>query len=107
MSKDPKCWEGKDNTQNPRLYFCKGRTTQSCETIESVHSDDLGGYDCKSTTKRVFECNGLVQDFGFNLKGMVVMVIVPYYDACHIPGGCGPKACMPGFGTAIIDQVCE
>lgn len=106
MSKDPKCWEGKDNTPNPRPYFCGG-TAKSCGTIESLHSDSSGGYYCKDLKKRAFDCTELVQEFGANLKGLVVQITMPYVDACHIPGGCGPRSCTPGFGTAGLDQSCQ
>lgn len=106
MSKNPKCWEGRDNTHYPRSY-CERKTGQSCAIVSSVHSDGSGRYYCKDYTKGAFDCNTLVQEFGLNLKGLVVKVIVPYVDACHIPGGCGPKACMPGFGTASLNEACE
>lgn len=107
MSKDPRCWEEKDNTHNPRPNLCEGKRDESCEIIESVHAGRLGGYYCKATVNEVFDCSALVQEFGVNLKGVVVKVIVPYIDICHAPGGCGPKACMPSIGSAILDQSCQ
>lgn len=107
MSKNPRCWEEKDNTHSPHPYPCEGKTDESCEIIESVHASHFGGYYCKANENEVFDCSTLVQEFGMKLKGVAVKVIVPYIDTCHAPGGCGPKACMPGFGSGMLDQSCQ
>lgn len=107
MIKDPKCWEGKDNTQNPRTYSCEDKITKSCGTIESLHSDSSGGYYCKDFKKQVFDCTDLVQALGNNLMGLAVQITTPYIDACHIPGECGPSACIPLLGTASLNQSCQ
>lgn len=107
MSKNPKCWEGRDNTQNPRPYFCEGRIAKSCGTIESLHSDSSGGYYCRDDRNLTFDCTQLAQELGLNLKGLAVQITMPYIDTCHIPGGCGPRACVPGFGTASLDRSCQ
>lgn len=105
MSKDPKCWENRDNTNNPRPYFCVSKNF--CKTIKSLHQDSLGKFHCTDTNGGVFNCNKLVQDFGTNLQGLLVKVTTPYFDGCHIPGGCGPRACAPGYGTAKLDNSCQ
>ncbi len=105
MSKNPRCWEGMDNTPNPRQYVCLSRN--SCSVIKSVHQDSSGKYHCKDVKGSSFSCNKLVEDFGTNLQGFVVKVTVPYFDSCHMPGRCVPKACMPGLGVANLDQSCQ
>lgn len=105
MSKDPKCWENRDNTDFPRPYFCSSRN--HCLEIESIHQDSRGKFHCTDSKGTSFDCNKLVQDFGINLQGLQVKVTTPYIDGCHIPGGCGPRACTPSYGTASFDEACE
>ena len=101
MSKDPRCWEGKDNTSNPRPSPCSSRYT--CSVIKSVYLNSSGLYVCKDNNDNIFSCHKLVQEYGIELK---VKVTTLYIDRCHMPERCGFRACLPISSFASIDQTC-
>lgn len=105
MSKNPRCWEGKDHTKPPRPSMCHSK--DSCNVIKSVHQDSWGQFHCRAVNGHTFSCDKLVKQFGTQLDGVVVKITTPYVDGCHIPGGCGPRACVPSYGAASLDQSCQ
>jgi hypothetical protein len=104
MSKNPKCWEGKDNTKFPRLVICP--TKQKCGTIKTVKLTKWNYYSCTGLDGQPFDCTTLVKEYGENLEGEEVLITTPYVDACHVPGACGSRACMPSWGSASISLKC-
>lgn len=105
MSKDPRCWDCK-NHPKPPATICLPK--ESCNVIKSVHKDSSGEFHCKAVNDRTFSCDKLVEVFGTQLEGMVVKVSTPYVDGCHVPGACGPNACVPSYGSASLDkEVCS
>ena len=101
MSKNPRCWEGKEHT----TVICPSK--ESCNVVKSVHQDSWGQFQCKGLNGHVFSCDKLVEQFGTPLEGIVVKVTTPYVDGCHIPGGCGHRACVPSYGSASLNQACQ
>lgn len=105
MSKDPRCWQEQGNDTHQYPYECLPKN--SCHIIKSIYQDAWGRYNCKSTSAISFNCDELVQDYGRKLAGFVVKVTMPNIDSCHVPGGCGSKTCLPGYGSASLDQACQ
>lgn len=105
MSKNPRCWESQTDTKAPRPIKCQSK--DSCNIIKSVHQDSSGQFHCKAIDGSAFFCNMIAEQIGTQLEGVVVKVTTPYVDACHIPGGCGPSACMPSYGEASLDESCQ
>lgn len=105
MSKNPSCWKEQGPSKQPRPTMCNSKS--SCEEIRAVRMDSLGHYYCEGQSGADFSCHTLVEQFGTNLEGFMVKVTVPYVDGCHVLGGCGPKACVPSYGAASLDQFCQ
>jgi hypothetical protein len=105
MSKNPRCWEDKDPTQQPRPTMCHSK--DSCHIIKSVQLDNWGQFQCKAINGQVFSCDTLVEQLGTQLEGVLVKVTTPYVDGCHILGGCGSRGCVPSYGAASLDQACH
>jgi hypothetical protein len=104
-SKNPICWENQDHNPYPRPSVCLDRST--CHIIKKVQQDNLGNFHCQSITGVNFSCNKLVEKVSSFLRGQAVKVITPYFDGCHIPGGCSSLACVPGYGYAELDPLCK
>jgi hypothetical protein len=60
---------------------------------------DLGGFQ--------FSCDTLARRLGEELEGLRVKITVPYFDGCHISGGCGGHACIPSYAEASLDALCD
>ena len=105
MSKNSICWEEQDNTRNPRPTPCL--TRYACSVVQTVEQDSWGYFHCKGNNGQTFSCDDLVEKFGGNLYGLVVKVSTPYVDGCHVLGACGPRACVPNYGAASLDESCQ
>jgi len=55
MSKNPRCWEGRDHTHNPRPTRCL--TKYSCNIVQAVKQDSWGHFHCKAVNGQTFSCD--------------------------------------------------
>lgn len=104
MSKNPECGKTSDHAEPSCPDICPAK--ESCNVIQSVHQDDRGQFQCKGVNGALFSCDNLVKEFGVQIEGVAVKVTTTYADGCHKPGVCGPKACIPIWGTASLDPAC-
>ena len=104
MSKYPKCWQGKTITKLPRNGICFAE--QECDKVTKVIASKWGYYTCVGNKGIRFDCSELVEEYGKNLEGERVLVTTPYIDGCHVPGACGPKACVPSWGSGSMSPKC-
>ena len=105
MSKEPKCWESRDNSDFQRPSICLPES--HCSEVKTIHQDSRGKFHCTDTKGTSFGGEKLVREMGLDLEGLKVKVTTPYVDGCHILGGCGQRACVASYGTSSLDEACR
>jgi hypothetical protein len=104
MSKDPKCWQV-PNSQPQGSMYCP--ILNVCKRITRISFIQNERYYCEAGG--AVECTDLVKKYGVTIIGAPVMVSFKQFDACHVPGACGPKACTPfhSVGIASLSMGCR
>ncbi len=83
-------------------------TVRTCGKIHSVKSIESYRVTCALHNEREVDCTTLYKKFGPEIRDLKVEITWYYIDGCHIPGGCGSRACIrPRMGFADIGPRCE
>ena len=100
-AKDPKCWEVVRGNRN-RPWQCASETF--CVEIISITERYQDALYCEGTDGSIFQCTNLYRTYGERIIGEQYTVVQEKIDGCHVPGACGPKACVTrkSYATASL-----
>lgn len=103
MSKDPKCWQTKPKLERPTP--CPNKSF--CGKVMKISHIQSGRYYCEANG--LVDCTDLVKTYGYRLVGAPILITYQQVDGCHVPGICGPKACVAMYNSAVasLSPVCR